>query len=268
MAAIKSTTKAPRKKSVPRTTTTSISTVPRRRGRPSVNENGLLDRSLIIACAFQLSRDTPLQELSIVRVARELGVTPALIHYYIDGRDALTSGVMNSFYRKTLEAWPALTGHWQEDVENVVRAVYAAYVSYPGIAAYVVAHNRYRLSQLLIEGETNHATIFFERFVAVVRAAGVDSYRTAMWSHLLMEFVVSMAFSAVRHRFPGEHGDHLDRLFSALPPDEFPNMCFVHKDFVRLNAGEAFAEALRLMLTTIGLERSGKPRGTKPAVSR
>ena len=228
--------------------------VARRRGRPPVSENGLLDRNLIIACAFQMSRSTPLQDLSIVRVARELGVTPALIHYYLNGRDALTSGVMNAFYREMLSEWPSSTGDWRVDAEAVVRRVYDVHVSYPGIAAYVVAHNRYRLKQILVEGETDYGILLFENVVAAAREAGFDSYRTAMWSHLLIEFVVSMAFAAVRHRFPGEHGDHLDRIFAELDPKTFPNMSFVRKDYVRLNAGEAFSEALKLMLAGIELE--------------
>jgi AcrR family transcriptional regulator len=228
----------------------------RRRGRPPISENGLLDRNLIIACAFQMSRATPLQDLSIVRVARELGVTPALIHYYLNGRDALTSGVMNAFYREMLREWPALTGNWRVDAETVVRRVYDQHVAYPGIAAYVVAHNRYRLKQILVEGETDYGVQLFENVVATIREAGFDSYRTAMLSHLLIEFVVSMAFAAVRHRFPGEHGEHLDRIFAALDPKEFPSMHFVRKDYVRLNAGEVFSEAFKLMLTGIDLEQS------------
>ena len=234
----------------------------RRRGRPPVSENALLDRQLIIACAFQMSRTMPLQDLSVVRVARELGVTPALIHYYLNGREALTSGVMNAFYRETLADWPKASGNWRADVEAVVRHVYNAHVKYPGVAAYVVAHNRFRLKQLLVEGETDYGILLFEHVVAAVREATFDSYRTAMWSHLLIDFVVSMAFAAVRHRFPGEHGEHLDRIFAELDPKQFPAIAFVRKDYVRLNAGEAFAEALRLMLTTIELEQ---PRGSGSA---
>ena len=232
-----------------------VTTLPRRRGRPPVSENGLLDRKLIISCALQMARATPLQELSIVRVAKALSVTPALIHYYLDGRDALTSGVMNAFYKEMQLDWPVLTGHWRKDVEAMARKIFAAYIKYPGIAAYSVAQSRYRLKQILAEGETDYGVLLFERSVAAVREAGFDSYRTAMWSHLLIEFVVSMAFAAVRHQFPGEHGDHLDAIFAALDPKEFPSMDFVRKDYVRLNAGEAFSEALRLMLTGIELEQ-------------
>ena len=101
------------------TTAGSASPPRRRRGRPSAHKNGLLDSKLIIACAFELSKSVPLQELSIVRVATELGVTPALIHYYLAGRDALTSGVMNSFYREMLLGWPVPRDHWRENLEVV-----------------------------------------------------------------------------------------------------------------------------------------------------
>lgn len=228
--------------------------VPRRRGRPPVSENALLDRKLIIDCAFQMARSVPLHELSIVRVARELGVTPALIHYYMSGRDALTSGVMNAFYREMLQEWPSLTGNWRADMELVVRRVYEMHIKYPGIAAYVVAHNRFRLKQMLAEGETDYGLLLFEQVVTAARQAGLDAHRTALGAHLLIEFVVSMSFAAVRHRFPGEHGDHLDRIFADLDPKAFPNMHFVHKEYVRLNGGEAFSEALKFMLTGIEQE--------------
>ena len=96
----------------------------------------------------------------------------------------------------------------------------------------------------------------FESCVTAVRQAGFDAHRTAMWAHILIEFVVSMAFAAVRHQFPGEHGDLLDGIFSELDAKEFPSMKFVHKDYVRLNAWETFSEALRLILKGIEMEQS------------
>ena len=111
------------------------------------------------------------------------------------------------------------------------------------------------ISDRINNGVMQYGVRLFESVVTTVRSAGFDSYRTAMWAHLLIEYVVSMAFAAVRHRFPGEHGEHLDGIFAALDPKDFPSIDFVRKDYVRLNAGEAFSEALRLMLTTIELER-------------
>jgi AcrR family transcriptional regulator len=226
----------------------------RGRGRPRISENNLLDRKLIIACALQMAREVPLQELSIVRVAKELGVTPALIHYYIEGRDALTSGIMNSFYRDMLEKWPAQTGDWAKDVEAVARLYHDCHVAYPGIAAYAVANTRFRLKQILIEGETDYGLLVFERFLGAARQSELNAYGTARGVHLLIEFLVSTAFAAVRHLYPGEHGSFLENIFDELDPDEFPNMAFIRKEYTRLNAADLFSEALRLFMITIQQE--------------
>lgn len=72
----------------------------------------MLDRSTILSVSLQLTKTVPLSELSVVRVAHELGVTPGLIHYYLRGRDKLTSGVMNAFYREAVEDWPSQEIDW------------------------------------------------------------------------------------------------------------------------------------------------------------
>ena len=69
-------------------------------GRPSADAQPALTKESIFAKGLELCRRMPLQELSVVRMAHELGVPPALIHYYLGGRGALTSGVMNAYYRE------------------------------------------------------------------------------------------------------------------------------------------------------------------------
>lgn len=228
----------------------------RKRGRPAVHENGVLDAKLIIACAFELSKTTPLQDLSIVRVARELGVTPALIHYYLDGRDALTSGIMNSFYREMLSEWPPLTGQWRDDLLAAAWRVYNTYVRYAGVAAYVVAHNRFRMVQIVAKNETDFGLLFFERFVGVIREIGFDAQRTAMYAALFMELIISGAYATVRHRWPGDHSDFLDRAFVKLDPEQFPNTHFIRKNHVQLASTSAFEAGMYLTLSGLDLERS------------
>lgn len=239
--------------------------VRRRRGRPPLSNNGLLDRKLIIACAFELAKTKPLQDLSIVQVARELGVTAPLIHYYLDGRDALTSGVMNSFYREMLSEWPAASGRWREDIESTAHHIYQICVTYGGVAAYLVSHNRFRLVQLTRDGEPDYGLLLFERFVGVIREAGFDAQRTAMYANLLMELVISGAYATVRHRWPGYHGDLLEEAFAGLNPRAFPNTCFVRKKFTRLTHGLAFADGMNLVLSGLALERSKLGLEDKPA---
>lgn len=227
----------------------------RGRGRPATQDKSLLDQQVIISCALDLSRTVPVQDLSIVRVARELGVTPALIHYYLDGRDALTAGIMSAFYSEMLREWPAQTGSWRADLEATCRRIYEAHLAFPGVAMYVVGYNRFRLLQGAPSGVTDPGLFVFERFVGVVRALGFDADRTAAYAHLLIEFVTSAAHSTVRHRWPGEHGAFLDRVIGALDPVQFPNAHFVRKGYVRFDADVAFEGALKLFVDALEVER-------------
>lgn len=228
----------------------------RRPGRPAGGGGDVLDRKAIIGVSFELARTVPLNELSIVRVARELGVTPGLVHYYLGGRDALTSGVMNCFYRGLLLQWPRLTGEWRRDMEAVANAVYRAHIDHPGVAAYVVSHNRFRLVQQVQPGEMDFGIQFFERFTEVVQAAGFGPRQTGIYAHLLIEFITAYAHATVAHRWPGEHSDFLNRKLAELDPEAFPAAHFISGSFTSLDASSAFKIGLGLFLHGLDYERS------------
>lgn len=228
-------------------------------GRPSGGApSGVLDRETVLAVAFRLTKTVSVSDLSIVRVARELGVTPALIHYYFagGGRDALTSGVMNAFYREVIEQWPPETGDWKHNYEVVCDAIYRAYLRYPGISIYAASHNRYQLVQDVQEGETDYGLLVLEKFTGTVRQAGFDAARTGVLAHLLMLFISAYAHSTVTRRWPGQHSEFLNSKLSALDPVAFPNCHFVRSGLTSLNATEAFTTGLRIVLQGFEIERA------------
>jgi hypothetical protein len=244
-------------------------TVLRRRGRPSGAESALLDRATILSIAVQLTKSMPLTDISMIRVARELGVTPALIHYYMGGggRHAVTSGVMNFFYSELVKDWPQdLGSDWRHHLEVVAGAVYRGFIRYPGIAAYAVSHNRFRMIQSTSKSEVDYGIQFFERFTRAVMAIGFDAHSTITYSHLLIEFIISSAHATVRHLWPGEHKDFLNRKLSTLDPTQFPATHFVRESLINLNASEAFTIGLGLFLQALELNRASL--GSDSAVSR
>lgn len=222
-------------------------------GRPAGGGQGLFSRDAIIALSLDLTRNVALHELSIVRVAQELEVTPGLIHYYMGGRDALTSGVMNAFFRELIEAWPEPHGDWRADLEVACRAVYNAHVKYGGIAAYVVSHNRFRMVQAVAEGETDYGILLFEKFTFLVKAAGFDAVHTGIYTHLLNEFITGYAQATAAHRWPGEHAGFLNEKLAALDRRRYPAAHFVSKTFTQLDSNRAFEMGLAIFLN--GLER-------------
>jgi AcrR family transcriptional regulator len=215
----------------------------------------LLSRPGILSAGINLAKTVPLQDISIVRLAKELGITPALIHYYMGGRDALTSGIINLFYQELIGQLPEPTGDWRPDIEALAEAVYRSFLKYPGVSAYVVGHNRFRLVQILPDSEKNYAILYFERFVSTMRTAGFDAAGTALYSHLLSEFIMSQSFITVRHMWPGEHGVFLGALFEQLDPETFPGVHYIRRSFLRVTGTGAFKAGLQLVLNSLDEKR-------------
>ncbi|HTO60692.1 MAG TPA: hypothetical protein VMM15_05495, partial [Bradyrhizobium sp.] len=166
-------------------------------GRPP-GKQGRISRVSILRLSYKLVRTVPLQELSVVVVAKALRVTPALIHYYTGGRDRLTSGTMNLFYRDLLRNMPDSTDDWAFDLLATARAIYAHLVTYAGVASYVVSRNRFRVFQMTSGGERDYGAEVLERLACCVRRAGCSAERTGIYAHLIMEFLISSAHGAVR----------------------------------------------------------------------
>ena len=197
-------------------------------------------------------------------MARELGVTPALIHYYLGGRDALTTGVMNAYYRELTDALPEQTGNWQTDVAAVLRVIYEKDVKYGGIVAYVMSHNRYRLFQDLEQGETDYGIVFFDRLAACVRQAQMEASTTAMFVHLLLQHVLASAYQQTSRQLPGDHHAFLLSRLSRVDARERPHLHFVLEAFSSLDGGAAFEAGLALLIHGMAAARQ-RPREKRAA---
>jgi hypothetical protein len=206
-----------------------------------------------------LSKTIPLQELSIVVVAKSLGVTPALIHYYVGGRDWLTSGTMNLFYADLLKKLPAATGDWRHDVPKVAHAIYKQLLSHSGVASYMVSHSRFRTFQLTAFGQRDYGVEVLERLATCVLQVGCSPERAGIHTHLIMEFVISASYKAARHLLPGEHRQFLEEKLSKLDPEKFPSMILINCAPISLNAETAFWEGINLFM--LGLEHELRTPG-------
>jgi len=229
-------------------------------GRPQRKDRKDVSQVSILRTALKLSRKTPLQDLSIVTVAKSMGVTPALIHYYIGGRDNLTSGVMNLFYRELLKKWPEAQGDWQADLRTGAKAIYDQFVLYGGVAAYVVSNSRFRIFQLNDGEGPDFGVNLLERFTGLVRSAGLSGERTGVYAHLMLEFIINTAHGTARHVFPAEHRQFLEDKTASLDTDAFPNIFFARRAPLSLSGDIAFEEGTSLYLLGIRSELEGHSR--------
>ncbi|WP_313802461.1 TetR/AcrR family transcriptional regulator [Sphingobium sp.] len=231
----------------------------RRPGRPPASEKGEISRQSIIEAALKLSKTISLQDLSIVVVARSMNVTPALIHYYIGGRDWLTSGVMNLFYKSLLRKWPQPTGDWEEDLVAAGRRLFTHLSAYPGIAAYLVSHNRFRIFQMVGLGDRDYGVEMLERFAGIVRQAGLSPERTGIYTHLIMDFLISTAHGTSQKLFPSEHRQFLEEKVAKLDQEKSANILFARVSPLHLDGALAFEEGISLF--KLGLQRDREVEG-------
>ena len=132
-----------------------------------------LDLATIVSMGLHLTRRVPLQDVSIVRIARELKVSPGSVHYHLKGRSSLTTGIINQFYREMLERWPTPQGSWKSDVIAMATELHDHFCDYPGVAAYYVQHNRYDvlIPATSVEGG-GVAMKFFEKYLSTFENSG------------------------------------------------------------------------------------------------
>lgn len=213
-----------------------------------------LDRADILARGLELSKTVPLQDLSIVRLASVLGVTPASIHYHLAGRDDLTSGIINLFISRLIAEWPRPTGRWRIDLEAVSQTVYRYFLAYPGISSYFAIQNRFKVLIPAVESDERALFGFLERFFAAVRAVGLDPQRSATYAVLIIQFIHTAAHRTASHQWPGEQ-ERLETYVMALDATRFPSIAFMREDYLHLAGDAAFQAGLRLLLSGLEAER-------------
>lgn len=230
-------------------------------GRPPASEKGGVSRQSILQAALKLSKTVPLQDLSIVVVARTINVTPALIHYYIGGRDWLTSGIMNLFYKNLLRKWPQETGDWRKDIFAAAKVFFDSLSTYPGIASYLSTNSRFRIFQLTAFGDRDYGVEVLDKMTGCVRSAGLSPARTGIYTHLVTDFVINNAHSTSHKLFPGEHRQFLEEKLTKLDPEKSPNIVYAKTAPLQLDGLVVFEEALGLFM--LGIEKDLEKAGAE-----
>jgi len=235
--------------------TEEMAPAPRKRGRPpkaaaAATDSGgsVLTREQILEKATELAKVEPLGEISMVGLARELGVTPALIHYYVGSRDDLISGVANRYFQARLESLQPLTGRWDEDLFQEAMQTFRMSVEYGGVLRYMMSHNRFRLFQQVAEGEADYGVRYLDRLAGIFRSGGFTPQQAAVGYHLLSLYVMSSAYSEVSRQLPGFHTQYIRGQIEAHPPQELPHARFFLDDFAALDSATAFPAGLRLLI--------------------
>lgn len=234
--------------------------VPRRRGRPSKLETidasvaPLLSREAIIDKAVELAMTEPLSDLSIIGLARQLGVTPALIHYYAGSRDELISGVINRYFmERVVRLKPLTRKNWRSNIEDHAHAIFEVMQKYGGVLRYLMSHNRFRLFQQVSAGETDYGMVYLNHIADIFRSGGFSAQKCALGYHLLMQYVMTSAYAEVNRQMPAKHGDYILGRIRATPEEQYPAAHFFAEAFSQLDTETAFDAGLQILLD--GMEK-------------
>lgn len=215
-----------------------------------------LNREAIVAHALALAQDEPVTEITMARLARDLGVAPGLIHYFMGSRDDLLSAVFNEALKRRVAQYPPLTGQWREDMEALLTQTLRFQLQWKGITTYVATHNRYRLFQRVEPGQTDYGLVFFDRMGRILESGGFSQAQAAMAYHLLMLFMTSVSNAHVNRQEPVQHQAYLLDHLSMFPPQDYPGAQFLMPAFARISTQASFEQGLRLLLDGIDRWRS------------
>jgi AcrR family transcriptional regulator len=218
-----------------------------------------LDQDSIVSAGLALTKTVPLQDVSIVRLAHKLGVTPASLHYHLDGRGALTGSIVSRFFRELLSEWPGPAANPLANLETAAWSIYRQYVRYPGIAAYFAGHNRF---DLLIKSarqpDSENLYRFLERYFAVIESAGLNAESAAIYAFVLIQFTIAAAHASASHQLPSEQHE-LGVLLSSLPRAEYPAIHRMRRSYLGLTGDDAFAAGLRFLMAGLPVTRRTRP---------
>ncbi|MEJ8856347.1 TetR/AcrR family transcriptional regulator C-terminal domain-containing protein, partial [Variovorax robiniae] len=199
--------------------------------------------------AVELAMDEPLSDLSIVGLARQFGVTPALIHYYAGSRDDLISGVINRYFMERVEKLKPLNReNWRSNVEDHAHAIFDVMLKYGGVLRYLMSHNRFRLFQQVGPGETDYGMVYLNRIADIFRSGGFSPEQCALGYHLLMQYVMTSAYAEVNRQMPAKHGDYILGRIRATSSDQYPAAHYFAEAFSRLDTDTAFDAGLHILL--------------------
>ncbi len=239
---------------------------PRRPGRPPANEPERANRASIMRAGLKLTKSVALQDLSIVGLARSMDITPALVHYYLGSREQLTSGIINLFYKGAVRKWPEQTGNWHHDVVSVSEHLYGHLLAYPGIAAYLVQKNEFRVVQATEGDDTDFGLQLLELFIGTIRSVGLSAERTSIYTHMMREFLFSTAHRTTCELFPSQQREELEKTIAKLSPEKWPNVTFPQESLLEIDGDRVFHEGIELFL--LGMERDRSNERLKAAKVR
>jgi AcrR family transcriptional regulator len=175
-----------------------------------------LSREGIARAALAIVDAEGLANLSMRRLAQELGTGPASLYAHVSGKDELLAMLIDlvAAEMEPVEPDPA---RWQEQVKEYARGMRAKLAEHRDLAGAALAN---------IPTGPN-ALAAMDSLLGILRAGKLPDHVIALGSDLLAQYVVGSTYEAAlfedRMAREPEYFEQLGDYFRALPADRFPN---------------------------------------------
>src|SRR5581483_11784916 len=180
-----------------------------RRARPVLTREAITDAALRIVDAEGM------EAVSMRRLATELGVQASALYSHVSGKAELIQLLIDRVAAE-LEVPEPDPGRWQEQLKEVLREMYRAFLRHRDLAGSTLAN---------IPTGPN-VLVFTDRLLALLRAGGLSRQAAAYAVDLLAEFVAVGAYewSLYERRLEREpeYFEAVEQYYRALPASRFP----------------------------------------------
>jgi AcrR family transcriptional regulator len=199
-----------------------------------------LTRDAIVDAALVLLERDGLQNLSMRRLAQELGTGAATLYWHVGDKEELLSLLLDRIVGEAELVHPD-PENWREQVKELARAARRLFTSRRDAA---------QLSMGRIPTGPNSLPVL-ERYLAVLAAGELPPRVIAHASDMFSLFVGAFAYEESL-RVPGPEPERLAELYRSLPQEQFPTLVALAGDLAAGDADERFEFAIELLVR--GLE--------------
>jgi AcrR family transcriptional regulator len=175
----------------------------------------VLSRERIVAAALQIVDAEGVEQLSMRRLAKRLGVDPMAIYRHFSDKAAVIDGMVALVFGEFHVA-TAAGDDWRDHVRAFAAAYRALAQSHPNLIVYLVTHIELAAPAVFAVGESLATTL---------QRAGLTPLQVITAYSLLVDYLNGFVLSAGSGRLgkPGEFDAFYD-LLDVLPADRYPTM--------------------------------------------
>jgi TetR/AcrR family transcriptional regulator, tetracycline repressor protein len=210
----------------------------RQRGRPP-----RVSRDQILAVALRIVDERGLEQLTMRRLAAELGVDPMTIYGHVSDKAALFDG-LTELVLAQVEV-PPPTGRWTEDLRAVARAARTTFLAHPHVVPLLGTRPPI----------TRPAFALVEAITSILLDAGLSEEQAADGFDCLGRLIVGHVLAEAGRPPGGEVGGGEQEHRHAqetLPAESYPALARVQRAAVHHDANRLFELALDGLLLALG----------------